>query len=95
MPEGPEPLGVWDASTFRFAGPDLARQVDQWVEAHLDPPHDLWRIEFYADPPRALVGRFRRNETGHKYVDPVTGEAALARPELVLLDELPPEHLRR
>lgn len=96
IPEGLEPVGVWDA------GPgwvdDLVNERIAWARQHIERVNDTWRVEFYADPPRAIVHRFKVNAEGRKYAIGhqsfiTNGEPAREEPVIVPLAALPPARL--
>jgi hypothetical protein len=95
LPDGIEPLAVWDAND-----PDglyCRHLVDAaiWSNEHLpDGGWNVHTVEFYVmDIPFALCYGFRRDDDGKLYVDPETGRLEQTGPVTLLLDELPPRHL--
>jgi hypothetical protein len=90
------PLAVWDPNLRGGVCWRYIDEVSKWAIEHLDAAGDIILAEFYLiDAPFAIVHRLRRNENGRAYTDPETGELAKEPPATVMLDELPPEHLRR
>ena len=93
IPEGLEPLGVWDAGSIRDLTPEQHVEVCRWHERYIGRLNDTYRVEFHDGPPRALVYRFAVNADGRKYQD---GEdIAREEPVIVPLAGLPPERLLR
>lgn len=95
IPEGLEPLGVWDcgdrSSAYWTAG---WQETSAWAQAHIHGAVWTTRVEFYLlDAAFAVVHRLAVGENGKPYMDPETGEAAMDAPAVVPLAELPPAHL--
>lgn len=90
VPEGLEPLGVWDANIPEYRrGP--WRERAEWLGKHIGSPDFITRAAFYLlDAPFAVVDRFVVNSDGLKHAEdgePVT-ETVFAP-----LAGLPPAHL--
>lgn len=95
IPEGQEPLAVWDAKNRPDNWTDgETQQMAWWMQTRMNRfASDAYRVEFYMlDGPFAVVCAFKRNGAGYKHNGP-DGEIATELPELVPLTELPPEHL--
>jgi hypothetical protein len=90
IPEGLEPLAVWDAHD-----PGPWRERTEWVDGQLGGRANLtYRIDFYLlDAPFAAVHRYRLDDSGHKFAKAPDGEIATEPPVIVPLAELPPAHL--
>lgn len=96
IPEGLEPLAVWDA------GPGwIDAHVEEkitWAREHIERVTDTYRVEFHRleigdrAAPFAVVHRYARNENGYKH-NGSDGEIATEPPVVVPLGELPPAHL--
>ena len=94
IPEGLEPLAVWDAGSITDFSPEQHVETGRWHERHIGRANDTYRVEFYlVDAPLAVAYRYKRNGDGFKYQDPETGEAATEEPVIVPLGELPPARL--
>jgi hypothetical protein len=96
VPEGLEPLAVWDARDEAFwDGHDAllrACGAIAWAKDRIPARNDACRIEFYLlDAPFAVVTHFARDADGFKYAQ--DGQAVTEPPVVVPLDELPPAHL--
>lgn len=98
VPEGLEPLAVWDAKD-RPPGWTSAhtRDMCRWIAVHLGLNTSyIERIEIYVlDGPFAAIHQFDQTADGHKYHDPATDGPARLEPVFVPLAELPPAHLLR
>lgn len=94
IPEGLEPLGVWDTRTVDNAWWYHWKTAVTWANRHIPRAGDTYRAEFYLiDAPFAVICRFKRDENGFKYQQ--DGEIATEPPVIVPLTELPPAHLLR
>jgi hypothetical protein len=92
MSEHGPPLAVWDTSQPGWAEWKYRQAASDWALAH-GGDNDTYRYEIHqAASPYARIFRFARNEKG-RFIDPGTGDAARAKPEMVILGELPPKHL--
>lgn len=94
IPEGLEPLGVWDAGDPLNNQPDVPRWLEsaEWAGEHIPQPNATYRVDFYlADAPFAVVHRYKLNENGRKYQ--VNGEPVREDPAIMPLAELPPDRL--
>ncbi len=60
------------------AGGDWAKtdEAREWTEAHDVEPEDCFEITLDVENRLATFGLYRRNEQGHHYIDPETGEPA-------------------
>ena len=90
-----EPLAVWDTHDY---GDSLYSQhiveCSNWANEHIRDCKFTYRAEFYlADAPFVVLYRYKRNDGGYCYLDPATGDTAVAEPVAQMLDELPPDHL--
>lgn len=101
VPEGLEPLGVWDAGNmceYGFLRTTVERAA--WAARHLGDPQFIRRVEFHRlgigdrAAPAAVVHRYACNADGFKYNSP-DGKTVIVPPVIVPLAELPPEHLLR
>lgn len=93
IPEGLEPVGVWDCASRVWADQHMQERID-WAKAHMQRPGDTCYAEFYlVDAPFAVLHRVKRNENGRAYLDPFTGGVAMEQPAVQALTELPPAHL--
>jgi hypothetical protein len=94
IPEGLEPLAVWDARCGYH--PLKGAAIAWWIKLNLAwDAADVCRVEFYVlDAPFAVVTRHKRNPDGFKFTNPRTSEITGA-PVIVPLAELPPAHLLR
>lgn len=103
IPDGLEPVAVWDARDPLNSQPDVPRWLEsaEWAKAHIPRVNDTYRVEFYLlDTPFAVVHRFAVNAEGLKYAIGHLArldnrEPATEPPVIVPLAELPPEHLLR
>lgn len=90
IPEGLDPVGVWDASSRRWVDEHWRERV-AWAQQHIPDVDATYRVEFYLiDSPFAVVHRYGRNPGNHKHRDPATGEIARDEPVILPLAELPP-----
>lgn len=94
MPDGLEPLGVWDCNDAPAWGM-IILEASEWATAHIKRARDTYRAEFYLyDEPFAVVYRYAVTDEGRKLaVDPVTLEIAREAPVVQVLGGLPPDHL--
>jgi hypothetical protein len=90
-----EPLATWD--TRDHGSPwwgDHPIEISKWAVAHIADANSTYRVEFFlVDAPFAVVCRYTRNDHGHCFTDPETGDIARDEPVVQVLDELPPTHL--
>jgi hypothetical protein len=87
------PLAVWHADRYWGRWKHMP-EASQWARDHGWPVNDLYRIEFWLiDVPFARLFAFARNDKGKIY-DSETHSPAVCAPVNVILDALPPEHLR-
>ena len=100
VPDGLEPLAVWDARDctgpwrVTTGGEEFYRSFDAacWMVGHVERARDVVRIEFYLfDAPFAVAHRV----TGRFELDRATGEPEQEPPVIVPLAELPPARLLR
>lgn len=98
IPEGLEPLAVWDAGAPGWVDANVAEKI-AWATAHIERVNDTYRVEFHRleiggrSAPLAVVHRYKRNADGYKYQDPETDSIATEPPVIVPLAEPPPAHL--
>ena len=92
IPEGLEPIGVWDANTPDWPrGP--FRDRSEWIRQHVGNPNMIYRVTFYLlDTPFAVVDRFAADGNGFKWAE--NGEA-VTETVFAPLGELPPDRLLR
>jgi hypothetical protein len=96
IPDGLEPLAVWDARDPLNCQPDVPRYLEstEWAKAHIERVNDTYRAEFYlVDGPFAVVHRYSADDTGRRLLLAGDGELATEEPVVQMLDELPPAHL--
>jgi hypothetical protein len=94
IPEGLEPLAVWDAREPSWVGEHWREKI-AWAKEHIGRTEDTHRIDFcLLDAPFAVVHRYARNGDGYKHNGP-GGKIATEPPVIVPLDGLPPAHLLR
>jgi hypothetical protein len=104
IPEGLEPLAVWDCREpawglgrgwgIGLACAEAFREAREWAEVNIDANHRTYRAEFYLlDAPFAVLYRYKRDEAGFLVVS--EGEPVTEPPVIVPLAELPPAHLLR
>jgi hypothetical protein len=98
LPEGMEPVGVWDARDEAFwDGTDAllrACAAMNWAKERIPDRDTTYLVEFYLlDAPFALVHRYKLREDGRGVVVGPDGEAVTEPPAVVPLAELPPAHL--
>jgi hypothetical protein len=87
------PLAVWD-TRGGFHEWEHYREAYEWAQARISGAEDTYRVEFYlVDAPFAKAFRYLDNAEGRRYIDPATGEPAMAE-VTIMLSDLPPEHLR-
>lgn len=102
IPEGLEPLGVWDARERHYGlgrgwGIGLTcatplRDMREWAARHIERVNETYRAEFYLlDTPFAVLYRYQRDKAGFLVMR--RGEIAEEPPVIVPLAELPPAHL--
>ena len=97
IPEGLEPLAVWDAGPGWVDG--LVDERIAWARQHILRVNDTYRVEFYLiDAPFAVVHRFKLDANGRKYALGEysfisDGEPAREEPVVVPLGGLPPARL--
>ncbi len=93
LPEGLEPLGVWDVDESWGAWRRHLREAGPWARDHIRDSNRTVRAEFYLlDAPLAVVYRLAEDSSGRLIWrdGPVCEE-----PAVEVLDELPPAHLLR
>jgi hypothetical protein len=96
IPEGLEPLAVWDTRTVDNPWWYCWRSAVEWARENIPDAIVVYRVEFYLlDAPFAVLHRYAVNADGRKYQDPETDSVALDEPVIVPLGELPPAHLLR
>lgn len=105
MPEGLEPLAVWDTherlGPWRCGGDGdredrwaLMIEASEWACSRVERPGDTYRVEFYLlDMPFCVVYRHRRGEDGWLCWNPETRRPYEEEPVIVPLAELPPAYL--
>ncbi len=105
IPEGLEPLGVWD--THERLGPWRAggdedreerwvqmTQAADWAAPLIGRAEDTYRVEFSLfDMPFMRVFRHSRREDGRLHWNPGARRPYTEEPVIVPLAELPPAHL--
>lgn len=95
IPEGLEPLAVWDAADPEWRDGILSERFF-WLTGSSTIVHvyRTRRIEFYLlDGPFAVLHRFALNADGYKYAAEPGGDPVMDEPVVVPLAELPPKHL--
>lgn len=98
IPEGLEPLAVWDGRARDWWRGWTERQLlelDDWLQGNLGlRGRYACRVEFYLlDAAFAIVTAYKRDECGFKYQE--NGRIAVEPPVIVPLAALPPAHLLR
>lgn len=97
VPDGLEPLGVWDARDSWVD--DLVNERIAWAREHIPRVNDTYRAEFYLlDSPIAILYRYAVNTEGRKYALARSEfiadvEPATEPPVVQILGGLPPAHL--
>jgi hypothetical protein len=95
MTQSVAPLIVWDANDRSYFRSPLREEAFAWTVEHCGADEDTRRIEFFLmDAPFARVHRYALDAAGRRYLDPATDEIAEQPPVTVILNELPPAHLR-
>ena len=95
IPEGLEPLAVWDAKNRPDNWTDgETQQMAWWMQTRMTKwASDAYRVEFYLlDTAFAVVHAFKRTADGFKYRSE-GDRIATEEPVIVPLTELPPPHL--
>ena len=100
IPEGLEPLAVWDCNgpggPWHSGDHDVMWEASDWAVRNIPYANSTYRVEFYVfDVLFAVVYRYARNADGKVIIDLGTCGPVKEEPAIVPLAGLPPAYLLR